>query len=120
MLVSRLHDSDEPEELKVVQDCELAWANVKVQGSKDLYVGSFYKPPTIHEKEYLDTLNSYPARIPTHNGAQLLIGGDFYNLADIDWESEYIKPYPTNGTQCEQLLTIAKDAFLEQVVQELT
>ena len=101
VLVSSLYDSEEPEELKVVQDCELVWANVKVQGSKDLYVGSFYKHSKIHEKEYMDTLNSYLARIPTHNGAHLWIGGDFNNLADIDWESECIKPYPTNGTQCE-------------------
>ena len=119
VLVSSLYESEEPEELKVVQDCELVWAKVKVQGSKDLYVGSFYKPPKIHGNEYLETLNSYLARIPTHNGAHLWIGGDF-NLADIDWETECIKPYPTNGTQCEQLLTIAKDTFLEQVVKEPT
>ena len=119
MLVSSQYESEEPEELKVVQDCELVWAKVKVQGSKYLYVGSFYKPHKIHEKKYLDTLNSYLARIPTHNGAHLWIGGDF-NLADIDWESECIKPYPTNGTQCEQLLPIAKDTIFEQVVKEPT
>ena len=90
LLVSSMYESEGPEELKVFQDCELVWAKMKVQGSKDLYVGSFYKPPKIHGKEYLDTLNSYLARIPTHNGAHLWIGGDF-NLADIDWESECIK-----------------------------
>ena len=65
--VSNLYESEEPEELKVDQDCELVWARVKVQGSKDLYVGSLYRPPDIHDPEYLETLRSYLARIPTHN-----------------------------------------------------
>ena len=90
---------------------------MKVQGSKDLYVGSLYRPLYIHDPEYLERLRSYLARIPTHNGAHLWIGGDF-NLADIDLDTECTKPYPTHGTQCHQLLTITKDTFLEQVVTE--
>ena len=119
LLVSNLYESEEPEELKVDQDCELVWAKVKVQGSKDLYVGSLYRPPDIHDPEYLETLRSYLARIPTHNGAHHWIGGDF-NLADIDWDAECTKPYPMHGAQCHQLLTITKDTFLEQVVTEPT
>ena len=90
-----------------------------MQGSKDLYVGSFYKPPDYTEKEYLEKLKLYLDKIPTQNGAHLWIGGDF-NLADIDWESESTKPYPTNSAQCQELLTIAKNNYLDQVVTEPT
>ena len=119
VLVSSLYESEEPEELKVDQVCELVWAKVKVHGSKDLYVGSFYRPPDNHDPEYLMRLQSYITRIPIHNDVHLWLGGDF-NLADIDWGNECVKPYPAHGAQCQQLLNIAKDSFLEQVVTEPT
>ena len=61
-----------------------------------------------------------PQQTASHlNGAHLWIGGDF-NLGDINWEKETVNEYATNGTQCNQLLTITKDTFLDQVVQEPT
>ena len=88
---------------------------MKIQGSKDLYIGSFYKPPDKQKAVYLEQLQKYPSRIPTQNGAYLWLGGDF-NLADIDWPNECVVLYPGHGAQCQQLLTIAKDAFLNQMV----
>ena len=121
VLVSSLYESEEPEELKVDQelDCELVWAKVKVHGSKDLYVESFYRPPYNHDSDYLMRVQSYITRIPIHNGVHLWLGGDL-NLADINWGNECVKPYPAHGAQCQQLLSIAKDSFLEQVVTEPT
>ena len=115
VLVSHLYEIEEPEQLLVDQDCELVWAKVKVHGSKDLYV----RPPDNHDPEYLMRLQSYITRIPIHNGVHLWLGGDF-NLADIDWGNECVKPYPAHGAQCQQLLNIAKDSFLEQVETEPT
>ena len=110
LLVSNHFDSYEPEELKAGDECELVWAKLKVQGSKDLYIGSFYRPPDNNDPEYLDHLQKFISRIPTQNGAHLWISGDF-NLADIDWNDECVQPYPSHGAQCQQLLTISKDAF---------
>jgi len=45
---------------------------------------------------------------------------EILNLSDINWEKETVNEYATNGTQCNQLLTITKDTFLDQVVQEPT
>ena len=45
LLVSNKYESQEPEELTAGEDCELVWAKVKIQGSKDLYIGSYYKLP---------------------------------------------------------------------------
>jgi hypothetical protein len=121
LLISKKYDSSEPEELKVSaqDDIELAWVKIKTLGSNDLYIGSFYKPPGRSDPQYLDKLYSFITRIPTANGAHLWIGGDF-NLGDINWEKETVNEYATNGTQCNQLLTITKDTFLDQVVQEPT
>jgi hypothetical protein len=62
---------------------DLEWRlqdKIKVRGSKDLYVGSFYRPPNNTDAEYLGTLESYLARIPTHNGAHIWLGGDYPHL----------------------------------------
>ena len=99
-MVSNQFDSYEPEELKAGDECELVWAKLKVQGSKDLYIGSFYKRPDNNDPEYLDHLQKFISRVPTQNGAHLWIGGDF-NLADIDWNDECVQPYPSHGGQCQ-------------------
>ena len=92
ILDSKKYESEEPEELKVDNNCELVWTKIKVRGSKDIYVGSFYRPPNNIDAEYLGTLESYLARIPTHNGTHLWLGGDF-NIPGIPvyWTNENIK-----------------------------
>ena len=45
--------------------------------------------------------------------------GDF-NLPDITWEEESVIPYATNSAVSNQLLTIVKDMYLDQVVTEPT
>ena len=45
--------------------------------------------------------------------------GDF-NLPDITWEEESVIPYETNSAVSNQLLTIVKDMYLDQVVTEPT
>ena len=79
LLVSQLYQSHQPEELMVdaSSDCEAVWVKIKVQGSSDLYVGSFYRPPDKNNPEYLQELQSIMSRIPTDKGAHLWLGGDF-------------------------------------------
>ena len=92
-------------------------AKFKVYGSKDLYIGSFCSPPGNHDPHYIGHPQKYIEIIPTSQGA-LWLGGDF-NLADIDWQNEYITTIPTHGALCRQLLTASEDAFLTQMVTEL-
>ena len=98
LLVSKQFDSSEPEELKVDDntDCELVWAKVKTKRSIDLYPGSVYRPPDNNDPDYLQHLHSRMARIPTDKGAHLWVRGDF-NLPDIDWNEENVKPYASSG-----------------------
>ena len=97
LLVSQEFNSSEPEELRVDSgtDCEAVWA--KVNGSSDLYIGSFYRPPDKTSPDYLQHLQSRLSRIPTDKCAHLWIGGDL-NLPDINWEEETVLPYATSAT----------------------
>ena len=121
LLVSQQYESHQPEELTVDSnvDCEAVWVKVKVLGSSDLYIGSFYRPPDKTNPEYLQELQSIMRRIPTDKGAHLWLGGDF-NLPDIIWEEESVVPYASYSSISNQLLSIAKDSFLEQIVAEPT
>ena len=79
------------------RDCELIWVKVKVQGSSDLYIGSFYRPPDKTDPEYLQHLQSTINMIPTDKVAHLWLGGDF-NLPGINWEEENVTPYASYST----------------------
>jgi hypothetical protein len=94
-------------ELKVENNCELVWTKIKVRGSKDIYVGSFYRPPNNIDAEYLGTLDSYLTRIPTHNGAHLWLGGDF-NLQGRDSTNENIKTKSSHKSETINFWKLAK------------
>ena len=95
----------------------MVWAKIQVPGSSQLFVGSFYRPPDVTDVEYLDHLQTSLSRIPA--GAHTWIGGDF-NLGDIDWDTDSLKPYASSAGLCKRLLTITKDHFLDQLVTEPT
>ena len=111
--MSQLYESHQPEKLLVEasSDCETVLVKIKVQGSSDLYVGSFSRPPDKNKAEYLQELQSIMSRIPTDKGAHLWLGGDF-NLPDITWEEESVVPYATNSAVSNQHLTIVKDMYI--------
>ena len=99
--MSQQYDSHQLEELIVdsSSDCEVVWVKVKVKGTSDLYIGSFYRSTDKNNPEYQQQLHSLLNRIPTDKGAHLWLGGDF-NLPDINWEDEV----SVNMPQTAQLL----------------
>ena len=113
--------ASQPKELIVEEntDCELLCVKVRVKGSSDLYIGSFYSPPDKTDPEYLQCLQTTINRIPTDKAAHLWLGGDF-NLPDINWEEETVAPYGSYSTLSNQLLTVMRDSFLDQVVMKPT
>ena len=117
IMVSEKFISSEPEELKIDAYCEMVWVHVQIPGATQLYIGSLYRPPDQNDPAYLDQLNTCLSRIPV--GAHTWLGGNF-NLGDIDWETETVKPNPYKSGLCHQLLQISKDHFLDQLVLEPT
>ncbi|XP_053389732.1 uncharacterized protein LOC128552710 [Mercenaria mercenaria] len=117
ILVSNTYESEEPSEISLQDDCEVVWCKVKIRGSQHLYIGSFYKPPSQTNPDYLDHLDRALGRIP--RGAHTWLGGDF-NLPDIDWLNECPKTSSTNTKQCQQLIDVTRDHFLEQIVTSPT
>ncbi|XP_062578472.1 uncharacterized protein LOC134240394 [Saccostrea cucullata] len=117
ILVADKYLSSMPEELKVEGAHELLWVKVKVKSVPDLYVGSFYRPPTAADSGYLEVLRQSLTRIP--RSAHIWLGGDF-NLPDMDWSTDSPQPSGSNITLCNQLITIASDFSLNQMVHEPT
>ena len=93
------------------------WVHVQIPEATQLYIGSLYRPHDQNDPAYLDQLNTCLSRIPV--GAHTWLGGDF-NLEDIDWETETVKPNPYKSRLCHQLLQISKDHYLDQLVLEPT
>ena len=64
---------------------------MKVAGSRDVYLGSFYNP-RYNDAKGLPGLEASMSRLPP-DGYKIL-AGDF-NLPDVDWESSSVKPFNT-------------------------
>ena len=97
--------------------CEVVWCklNIHVIGCRTLYLGSFYRPPKRIEEEYLMEFNQSLTRIMPNKNAHVLVGGDF-NCGDIEWSTMQVpEGVPQRPIQC-QLLEIAQDHCLSQVV----
>ena len=52
-------ESAEQEEVKIENQCELIWAQVKIPGASQFFVGSFYRPPDEGNPEYLENLCTF-------------------------------------------------------------
>ena len=121
ILVFQLYDIYQLEELIVESssDFEVVLVKVKVLGTSNLYIGSFYRPPDKNDPEYLQQLHSLLNRTPTDKGAHLRLVGVF-NLPDINWEDESVSQYASNTSVAHQLLNTTRDVYLDQVVTEPT
>ena len=83
-----------------------------------MYLGSFYRPPNRKpeiEKEYLEAFNQSLTRIMSNKNAHVLVGGDF-NCGNIEWSTMQVPEGVPNRRVQSQLLEIAQDHCLSQVV----
>ena len=68
-------------------DCEIVWVTIKIQGSKSITVGAFYRSQKYGATSaYLDQLRQSLAKIKGTTGNQIWLAGDF-NLPDINWDN---------------------------------
>ena len=100
-------------------DCEIIWANVKLKGSKHMYIGSFYRPPNSNI-ETLKELEKSIINLPKNSDNQhIVLGGDF-NLPDINWNDACVTRGSKRAVIHQQLLDIASDHMLENIQKEPT
>ena len=99
-------------------ECEIVWCKLNIIGCRTLYLGSFYRPPNRKpeiEKEYLEAFNQSLTRIMSNKNAHVLVGGDF-NCGNIEWSTMEVPEGVPNRRVQNQLLEIAQDHCLSQVV----
>ena len=101
-------------------NCEVVWVTIKIQGTKDLTIGSFYRSHTFgNTPEYLNALRESLEKIKKSNKGQIILGGDF-NLPSVDWDRSDVRSGGSYANLSRQMLDIANDFNLEQVVREPT
>ena len=97
---------------------ESVWIEMEVNGTKPILVGSFYRPPST-SKEYLNSLKDSLGKVNINHYSKIWLGGDF-NLGDIIWESHSVRAGGQKAALCKDLIDIANDFCLEQVVEGST
>ena len=61
---------------------EIIWVNIKIQGTKDIIIGAFYRSPQFgNPSEYMHELRESINKIKHSNKEHIWLGGDF-NLLD--------------------------------------
>jgi hypothetical protein len=72
--------SSEVKELQT--NCEIVWAEINITGTKQILIGSYYRPPS-DEGTSLEQLEISLGRVNNITSSHLWLGGDF-NLSHID------------------------------------
>ena len=103
------------ETLELDTKCEVIWCKLNIIGCRTLYLGSFYRPPNLTEKEYLEAFNISLTRIMSNKNAHVLVGGDF-NCGNIEWSTMQVPEGVPQRQVQSQLLEIVQDQCLSQVV----
>lgn len=102
-------------------DCEIVWTKI-THNSGDVLFGSFYRPPST-SVDYLEQLESSMNNVKQLNGLNgkhVILGGDF-NLPDINWEDNSIKPNPQyTSAVSEKMIDLADNFNLTQIIHEPT
>ena len=109
-------------EIKTDADCEIVWTKLTIQGSKSIYIGSYYRRPS-SKLDMVESLESSIQQISSNaknNMPNIILGGDF-NLPDINWDNNTVKTNPQYGIQMNlKLVEIATENDLTQIVSEPT
>ncbi len=100
------------------EECEILWAQLELVGAKKIVVGAFYRPPE-SGPPVLDSLKSSLSKIDMNKVTNVWLSGDF-NLRGINWENQCLLPDCDKPGLCKQLIDIANDYNLEQLIREPT
>ncbi|XP_038074867.1 uncharacterized protein LOC119742770 [Patiria miniata] len=114
---SNLMAKEEPD---LNTNCESVWASIHIKGNPTLYLGAFYRRhfgSTATNQVYLKELDAAISKLT--NNCQIILAGDF-NLPDVDWVKTYFTPGGRYPALSKQMIDIAQDHNLHQVVTSPT
>lgn len=103
------------EEIGFESDCEGKWVKVSLQGSKPLFIGSFYRQPSRDIKPLTELNRSLTSLMQASQSApNIVLTGDF-NAPDINWSDCEVNQNPEYGYELNQaLIDIMNDHYLVQ------
>lgn len=96
---------------------ELITGCIKTKSKKRIVIGSYYRPPSRTDETYLENTRSELLNIKAKNKRSIFVLGGDFNLPDICWNDNSIRPnkqYP--GKVSQHFLDLTADMGLEQVV----
>ena len=98
----------------------MIWASVCIKSYPTLYLGAFNRPHhgiSLLNRQCLNELDLSISRLP--NNCHIILAGDL-NLPDVDWSKKFVNPQCRYSTLSNQLVNIALDHNLHQVVTSPT
>ncbi|XP_072022667.1 uncharacterized protein [Amphiura filiformis] len=99
-------------------ECEIVWAQIEIIGAKSIIVGAYYRPPK-SDMAYFRQLRESLNKIKKSQHSNIWLAGDL-NLGDIDWPTQTIKPGCPKVALSKELIDLANDFGLEQMVNKPT
>jgi hypothetical protein len=99
-------------------DNELIWVRVSLQNSKDMFIGSFYRPPNVTHDPFAG-LSTTLSHLSTTKQKLITFGGDF-NASGINWDSQTTRDSCSHKTLCQDLLNLTTEFGLSQLQREPT
>jgi len=100
--------------------CEIVWCTIKIQGSRDITIGAFYRSHSVGKSpEYMEELRNSLNKIKRNSNSQIWLAGDF-NLPGVNWDTLSVKAGGRYVGLSKQMIEIANDFGLEQMVREPT
>ena len=97
---------------------EQVWACVSLKSSKDLFVGSFYRPPTNTTSPFME-LDSILSNVFHARDKIVILGGDF-NARGIDWNAQALIDHCDHPRMCEDLVQLSNDTGPVQIQPDAT
>ena len=86
-------------------DCETIWARVSLPKSKNMFIGSFYRPPNVTKSPF-DGLASVLDVLDSGNRDKLITFGGDFNASGINWDGHSVNDDCPNKSLCQELLAL--------------
>lgn len=102
------------EQPELVTSCEIEWVKIRLQNTKDLFIGTFYMPERRNQdlQELQKSLNQLTGNNKT--ARNIILAGDF-NCPDVNWDNNVVSLGAQDRAVQQTLVDITAGEMLSQV-----